>query len=225
MEIKRLFYSAIRKWWLILLLAVLGGSVGYYVYVFSTIPMYTANTTLYALNRDKVLAGQAPTTQDIAMSQQVILQYSGIFYSKTVAAVAAKELEPYRYHISDEALTSMSRIYSQKDVNLLTVSATSIDPEIAATVANAMGSAFASQMREFLQTDFIGVLDEARVPLRPVASGGAKKVLMMIVAGIVAACGIIYVLEYFDTTIRSAEEIEEHLKMRIIGIIPDHDVK
>jgi capsular polysaccharide biosynthesis protein len=225
MEIKCLFYSAIRKWWLIVLFAVLGGGVGYYVYVSATIPMYTANTTLYALNRDKVLAGQAPTTQDIALSQQVILQYSGIFYSKTVTAVAAKALEQYRYNISADGLAAMSRIYSQKDVNLLTVSATSPDPEIAAIVANAMGSAFASQMREFLQTDFIGVLDEAQAPLRPVASGGNKKVLLMIVAGIVAACGIIYVLEYFDTTIHSAEEIEDHLKIRVIGMIPDHDIQ
>jgi capsular polysaccharide biosynthesis protein len=225
MEIKRLFYSALRKWWLILLFAILGGGVGYYVYVSAPIPMYTANTTLYALNRDKILTGQPLTAQDIAMSQQVITQYSGIFYSEVVTSVAAKELKRYNYNISARGLAAMSRIYSQKDVNLLTISSVSIDPEIAAAAANAMGSAFVSQMREFMQTDFIGVLDEAQVPLQPAATGGAKKVLMMIVVGIVAACGIIYVLEYFDTTIRSAEEIEERLKMRVIGIIPDHDVQ
>lgn len=222
MEIRRIIYALVRRWWIILLLVVLCGGTGYYLNVMCAQTLYSADTTLYFLNKDKVEAGQALSTQDLSMSQTLANQYSGIFYSRSVTSAAAKTLD--NYLISEKRLASMVNISSEKDSILLTIDAVSPDPKIAAAAANAMANEFIALIGSITKSDFIGVLDEAQVPKIPIPNHGALKTLLFIFGGLVMALGIIYLLEYFDTTVRSSEDVEDHLKLRVIGIIPEHDI-
>jgi Capsular polysaccharide biosynthesis protein len=222
MEIRLILYAVARKWWLIILLAGLGGGIGYYLNVYSAHSIYSADTKLYVLNRDKVLTGQILNSQDIAMSQQLVKQYSGIFYSRSVTSAAAKELADYG--LSESMIASMVELSNKEDSNLLTIKARASDPVLAAAIANAMGKEFNSLIRTLTQSDYIGILDEAQVPLQPIPNNGMMKVLIWILAGVVSALAIIYFIEYFDTTVRSAEEIEKGLGLNIIGIIPEYDI-
>jgi capsular polysaccharide biosynthesis protein len=223
MEIRRILYAVVRKWWLIILLAGIGGGIGYYLNVFLSHPIYSADTKLYVLNLNKVQTGQILNTQDIALSQQLVKQYSGIFYSRSVTSAAAKALVDY--NITERMLASMIQLSNQEDSNILTITARAPDPVLAAAVANAMGNEFNSLIRTLTKSDYIGILDEAQVPLQPIPSNGMKKALLWMLAGVVLALAIIYVIEYFDTRVRSAEEIEKVLELNVIGIIPEYDIR
>lgn len=223
MEIRRLFYAVARKWWLIVLLAVIGGGTGF-LSVFFAQPMYQADTTLYIMNRDKVLTtGQSLNTQDIQVSQQLVQNYTEIIASRTVTSAVIGDLK--NYNITNTELLSRVSITSNKGSNILTISATWADPTVAAAVANAAAREFTARIRQLTNSDNIGILDEALIPQYPVSNNGAKKIFLGLLAGLIVAFGIIYVIEYFDTTVRSAEDIENGLQVRVIGIIPEHDIK
>lgn len=51
------------------------------------------------------------------------------------------------------------------------------------------------------------------------------RVLIGLLAGFLIGFGIIYIQELLDTTVRSIEEIEEDLNLKVIGIIPEHQIK
>ncbi len=223
MEIRRILYSVARKWWLMVILVLLSGGIGSYLNIFLPQPMYKADTTLYVLNQDKVLAGQALTTYDLAISQQLVTQYSGIFYSRAVTSAASKSL--VNYNISQKMLASMASISSEKGSNLLTINAIAPDPELAAAAANAMANEFISKIHTLTKSDYIGILDQAQVPVRSIPNNGFLKTLLFVFGGLVIALGIIYVIEYFDKTVRSAEAVEDYLKLRVIGIIPEHGIQ
>ncbi len=223
MEIRRILYSVARKWWLVVLLAVLGGGIGF-LSVFFTKPMYQADTTLYIINRDKVLTtGQSLNSQDIAVSQQLVRQYSDIISSRLVTSAVVRDVKNYNF--TENEILSMVNISSNKDSNILTISAMWSDPTAAAAVANATGREFTTQIRQLTNSDNVGILDEALVPNYPISNNGLKKVFLGLLAGLTVAFGIIYIIEYFDTTVRSAEDIENGLKLRVIGIIPEHDIR
>ena len=223
MEIRRIFYSVARKWWLIVLLAVLGGGISF-LNVYYTKPEYKADTKLYIMNRDKVITkGQSLNSSDIALSQQLVRQYYEIIYSRSVTSAVSQEVK--EYNLSENAILSMISIASKLDSNIFTISARGYDPTIAAAVANATGRVFSTQIRQLSNSDNIGILDDALVPNYPVNNKGAQKVLLGILSGLMVAFGIIYIIEYFDTTVRSAEDIEKGLKVRVIGIIPEHDIR
>ena len=223
MEIRRIFYAVARKWWLILLLTVLGCGMGF-LSAYTTRPMYQAETTLYIMNRDKVLTtGQSLNSQDISVSQQLVRQYSEIITSRLVTSAVVRDVK--NYNLSANEILSMVNITSNKDSNILTVSAIWPDPTVAAAVANAAGREFTTQIRQLTNSDNVGILDEALVPNYPVANNGSKKVFLGLLSGLMVALGVIYIIEYFDTTVRSAEDIEKGLKVRVIGIIPEHDIR
>ena len=39
--------------------------------------------------------------------------------------------------------------------------------------------------------------------------------------GLVLSCGVIFIMFYFDTTIKSAESIEEKLGLTVLGVVPE----
>lgn len=223
MEIRRIIYSLFRKWWLILLLAILGGGIGF-LKVYYTKPMYQADTTMYIMNFDKVLTeGQELKSSDITLSQQLVRQYYEIIYSRSVTSAVSQEVK--EYNLSENEILSMVSIVSKTDSNVFTISARGLDPNIVADVANATGRAFSKKIRELSNSNNVGVLDEAQVPNHPLNKKGMQEVLLGILTGIMVAFGITYFIEYFDTTVRSAEDIELALKISVIGIIPEHDIR
>lgn len=222
MDIRYIFISVIQKWWLIVLLAVVGGGIGFYLNVYSVQTLYSSNATLYALNRDRLEAGQMLSMQDLSVSQGVVRQYSGIFYSRSVTEAAALKLGDY--NISSRMLASMVKISSLEDSTVLTVSAIAPDSGLAAAAANAMAEEFIAQIRTITKSDFIGILDRALPQEYPVSNNGIRKTMVFAFGGVVLALGTIYLLIFFDIRVRSAEEIENSLNLRVIGIIPEHDI-
>ena len=221
MEIRRIFYSISRKWWLIVLLSLLGGAIGF-LSLFFIKPQYQADTTLFIMNRNKA-TGQSLNPQDLAVSQQLVLPYSGLIYSRSVTSAVLRDVK--NYNITEEELLTNVSIENKKDSNILTISAIWSDPNGAAAVANATGYEFIRQIRQLTNSDNVGILDEALVPNYPISNIRSKNVLVGLLFGLIVALSTIYIMEYFDTRVRSAEDIENGLKIRVIGIIPEHDIR
>lgn len=221
MILSRLLQGVARKWWLVAALTVIFGIAGYIFNIYMSVTLYSADMTLYVLNRDKVLAGETLNASDINMSQELLTQYAGIFYSRSVASDAAKALASY--NISTEELTDMVSISNSENSSIFTITAISSVPGLSVDAANAMGNSFTSQIRELTKNDFIGVLDQAQNSI-PISDKGILKTIIWAFVGALLALSIIYVIEYFDTTIRSAEEVEDELRLRVIGIIPEHEI-
>ncbi|KPJ75279.1 MAG: hypothetical protein AMJ54_15430 [Deltaproteobacteria bacterium SG8_13] len=64
------------------------------------------------------------------------------------------------------------------------------------------------------------VLDNAKVPEKPIAPDMRKLFLVALFAGLGLGCGLAYLLEYLDTSYRKVEEVEADLKLPVIATIP-----
>jgi len=73
-------------------------------------------------------------------------------------------------------------------------------------------------------TSTVGILDEAHVPLASVPVNHMKMAIVGFMAGAIISLAFIYVRELFDSTIRSASEIENGLGLKVVGIIPGHNI-
>jgi len=223
MEIRQVINSVARKWWLIVLLMVTGGGIGFQSAYF-TKPLYKADIKLYIINRDKVLmSDQTLKSTDLELSQQLVRPYSEIIFSRSMATAVARDVN--NYHLTIDNILSIVKIDSNKDSNILTISAISSDPAAAAAVANAAGREFIIQIRKITNSDNVGILDEALVPNYPVSNNEIQKVLLGLLSGLMVAFGITYTIGYFDTTVYSVEDVEKGLKVRVIGIIPEYDIR
>lgn len=216
MEIRRILSTVVRKWRVVVLLAVLGGGLSFLSVYFAK-PIYQADTKLY------IMTGKTMDLQDFTVSQYLVQQYTQIISSRTVTSAILRDLKTYS--ITEKGLLSMIHIVTIKDSNIVTISATNPDPATAAAIANATGREFTAQLSQITNTINVGILDDALVPNYPVSNQVTMKVLLGLLAGLMVAFGIIFVIEYFDTTIRSVEDIVNGLNVRVIGIIPEHDIR
>jgi uncharacterized protein involved in exopolysaccharide biosynthesis len=71
-----------------------------------------------------------------------------------------------------------------------------------------------------LETNNVRVVEEATVPSAPVRPRKARQILMSLVAGLVLALGVALGVEYFDTTLRTPDDVERYLGLPVVAIIP-----
>lgn len=224
MEIKRLCNALLRKWWLIAILAIIGGGLGAYAALNNSASVYSANTSLYVMNRDKIQQpGQALNTEDLNLSRQIIQDYSEIIRSRMVTSEIVRRLK--NNYISEAYINTVVSIDMQDGSNILTISAEDTDPQTAMDIANTTSMVFVEKMNELTNSNNIGILDKALLPRYPIPTNSKQRIPLGALVGLSIGIAIIYVRESFDTTIRSAEDIQNGLELNVIGIIPEHAIK
>ena len=66
----------------------------------------------------------------------------------------------------------------------------------------------------------VSIIDKAEDAIAPYNVNYLKDNAIYILAGLVLSCGTIFIFFYFDTTIKSSEEIESKLGLNVIGSVP-----
>ncbi|MGA3083386.1 MAG: Wzz/FepE/Etk N-terminal domain-containing protein [Thermodesulfobacteriota bacterium] len=66
----------------------------------------------------------------------------------------------------------------------------------------------------------IEIIDRAKVPKSPVSPNIILNILIGAVIGLLLGLGLAFVLESFDHTLKSVEDVEWHLNMPVLGSIP-----
>ena len=67
--------------------------------------------------------------------------------------------------------------------------------------------------------------DPAELPEYPVAPRKARNTALSVFAAVVLAAGVILASEYFDNTIKTAEDVENRLGLTVLATIPELKMK
>jgi succinoglycan biosynthesis transport protein ExoP len=76
-----------------------------------------------------------------------------------------------------------------------------------------------------LETNNVRVVEEATAPGAPVKPRRARHVVMSLMAGLVLAVGLALGIEYFDTSLRTPDDVERELGLPVVAIIPAFEGK
>lgn len=76
-----------------------------------------------------------------------------------------------------------------------------------------------------LETNNVRIVQEATVPALPIRPRKTLNLLLSVALGLVAGVAVAFAVEYFDTTLKSPEEVERRLGLPVIGIVPSYSIK
>lgn len=76
-----------------------------------------------------------------------------------------------------------------------------------------------------LETNNVSVIEEAVTPRVPIRPRRAVNLLIAVMVGLVIGVGTALTIEYFDTTVKTPDDVERHLGLPVIGIVPQFVVK
>jgi protein tyrosine kinase modulator len=223
MELRRYLSIARRRALLIIAIVVAAVLAGWFVT--PRTKTYTATSTMYVGSRSISVdprSGQVSGDR-VAGLDRLILTFTAMMRSNPVAASAVDNAGVNRQAGAVAAATVAKQV---PNTNLITVSVTDHDPAAARALANGVSAAFVNQIQQFEPRDaqnpdqVVSVYQRASLPSVPNPSSLARNLALAGLLGVLVAAGVVALLEHLDISIRSSDDVERHLELPVLGVVP-----
>lgn len=222
MDLQRLLLAIKRKLWLIIFVAICSSVLTGVYSVNTATTMYQTETSLYIMKRSSsTLSGEPINLQDIAVSRQLITDYGHILLTRAVLDPAIDELSSEGVPV--QGLGNALSVNLKKDSNIMSIVVTWPDAAQAIKIANAVSHSFIAEITRLTNNNSVGILDEAKYSYM-IPTNHIKNIITSFLLGAFLVIGVIYIREFFDNTIRTVSDVDNHTGLKIIGVIPDHNI-
>ena len=212
------YYKNKIAWIIIAILVVV--AVGNIYRIFTRTPLYSSDTSIILVSSN---SNQSTANyNDLMANKNLVSTYSEIIKSRKVLEPVIENLDlDYSYAV----LKSKVSVAAVGDTQLIKVSVSDRKPQKAKKIADEIAEVFIKEIQDIYKLDNVKVVDKAVVATKPYNINHLKDNLIFVAIGLVLSCGIIFIVFYFDTTIKTSEEIEEKLGLTVIGLVPKIDNK
>ncbi len=184
-------------------------------------PSYTSSTTLVLTSMSEN-SNSSITMNEINLNSQLVSTYREIAKSRKVVEQVIDELE---LNTSYEALASSINVSSVNDTEIIRISVVNVEPEKAKEIADTLAIVFSKEIQEIYNVKNTSILDEANMPTSASNINIPKQIITYFGIGLVVACAFLFLIFYFDTTIKSVEQVEQKIGLPILGAVPNYNIK
>ena len=191
----------------------MGGSV--FVLFFGPVPQYQSSTTVlvdYRASETEVL-----TQNDINLSQKLVQTYTEIIKSLTILNPVIEEMD---LSLTPNELLKKISVSQVNETEIIKISVTDEDPILARDIANTLAQTFSEEISHIMKVDSTSILDEAVLPTTPLAQNKVTKIAIAGILGMMVSVGLVFLFEYLDRSIKTADETEHLLGVPVLGVIP-----
>ena len=200
--------------------ALIAGVISFFVMT----PIYQSSTQIL-VNKQATEQQQSIQSQDIQTNLQLINTYNVIIKSP---AILSKVIEILDLNLTPSQLSDKITVASQNDSQVVNISVQDEKPAIAVEIANTTAEVFEQEIPVLMSVDNVNILSPAVLSEDPTPVKPNKMLNIVIgaVVGLVIGVGLVFLLEYLDTSIKTEQDVEELLHLPIIGLvspIPDED--
>lgn len=179
-------------------------------------PKYQSYTTIVLTKAENTEGTSSSVTQtDVTMNQKLVSTYSEIVKSKTVLTQVLSNLQ--MANLTESQLRDSVTVTAIEDTEVIKIMVSNENPEYAAKIANEIGKVFSEKISDMYKINNVYTLDSAEPSSAPYNIKPVKYIFIAILAGIFISCAVIIVMGLFDTTVKTAEEIEQALKIPVIA--------
>ena len=210
-------FKALKKRWLLIvsvtLMFLIGGSV--FVLFFGPVPQYQSSTTVLVDYRASET--EALTQNDINLSQKLVQTYTEIIKSLTILNPVIEEMD---LSLTPNELLKKISVSQVNETEIIKISVTDEDPILARDIANTLAQTFSEEISHIMKVDSTSVLDEAVLPTTPLAQNKVTKIAIAGILGMMVSIGLVFLFEYLDRSIKTADETEHLLGVPVLGVIP-----
>lgn len=220
-DIFNMFWTKKFEIILIIAIAIVIGFI--YSYVLLK-PEYKSTTSILLAKSNTAQADDGTiTSSEITLNQNLVATYSDLIKTDKVLTQVINNLQINK---TVEELQKNIQVSAKKDTEIIEISVTDADNEMARRIANEAAQVFITQIaQEYYNMDNVYVVDEARAESAPYNINHTKDLVIFVAAGFVIACIYVLIANMLDTTVKSKEDIEKKLGLTVLTSIPMCDFK
>ena len=207
-----LFRYVIYKFYLVVIILLLTLIIGNVYSKNIKEPLYKSYTTVVLVSETEKY-----TQSDLTLNKNLVTTYSNIIKSKTVLN---KIIDNLKLDYSYQELYNMVSVSGVSDTEIIKITVSSVNNKEAVAIANAIVPVFSNEVERIYGIENVGVIDRAEESKKPYNINLVKENIVYSLIGFVVGLSLVFVMYYFDTTIKSVEEVEDKLGLTVLGVIP-----
>lgn len=223
-DVGRCLRELVKKWWFILLMAILCGVIGMALTLEKGQDGYGATSTVYSASVGSYKDSQTGTSAmndyaDIATSMKVCERAALLLGRADVTGTMINQSTQV-----STVSTKTSSAYANNDSAILKITSYGSDPVLTMEMSQAVAEAFIMEMENILGTDDVQLLDK---PYNYFVYYNAtqhqwKTRIVAVAAGVVLSMVIIVLSVIFDNKTRTIRECSLRDELPVIGVIPNN---
>ncbi len=177
-------------------------------------PIYTAEASIYVLNRQ---SGDLISVNDLNSSAQLVNDYREIMMSEKVlqrvaSSIGRTDLDGYEIDIA-----------AVRDTRVMEIRVTGKSAPAAAMIANEIARESARTAIDIMQVESVSLIDEAVVPDSPSGPSRGKNIAIATLMALAAGIGLASLKEFMDQTLHTADDIERELGVAVLALVPNYE--
>ncbi len=218
-DMKRLWNAVWHRLWLVIIASFLCAVLFLAYTVFLITPQYKCSAMFYVNNSSISIGGTVDVTNaDIVASKSLVDTYIVILNSRSCLT------DVVDYADLDYSTTTLRNMLAASAVNeteVFEVVITGPDPEENKRIADAIAYILPNKISDIVEGTSAKVVDYAVVSTSPASPSRAKNTILGFIVGFIVSVGLIVVLEIFDNTVRSEEDIIQLSSLPVLAAVPD----
>lgn len=214
-DLLELFSYFVEKIGVILITIIICLLCGLGYTLFLKEPMYKSDVNVIVVNKE---SGNAATLQnELTANQKLAATYRELVESRRVLNQVIKNLD-LEYSVKE--LQEMITVENVNETAIIKITITSKDSLEAMEIANETAKIFEKEIVDIYNLENVSIVDRAELAKEPYNINFIKDVVIYIGVALVLSCGLIFVVYYFDNTIKSVDQVEKLLGVPVIGAVP-----
>ncbi len=236
--------SVAGKWWLIVLVAIIFGSIGI-VYIDSTyVDIYRSYGSIYLVEKNTNVGGFEQS--GIAYTEIIMADYIYRISTEENMRNAVKRLpdeiravyadtdisedvlETYIQRVTASmtwsALKSATTITNPEDTHYLYISVASTDPKLSYAAAMAVIGSSVDSLSNFFGVEEVSIDEQPRMPVGPSSRKTYQKAYLAALIAAAFVIGVLVLLYLRDDKINTAEDVEKYLGVTVLALIPEYEI-
>lgn len=208
-------------WWFIVILAVLVGGATFTYFKISSVPQYKSTSRMY-INTEGQQSSTDVNANAITGAANLLPTYIDVIKSKTFLTTVSDDLDN-RYSVSQ--INSMISLEAVSDTNIIKIEVLNEDSHIAYLVCSSIVNNAPNEIARVFgggSTKLTEYPEEATVPE---SLHTTRNAVIGFMVGAVIAMLIIFLVNLFDTRVKSKDELVAKYNLPILGEIPSLEIE
>ncbi len=212
-NLKELFKFFMHKIKYMLFIVIVFGVLGIIYIKFIQTPMYHSSTTLILVSNAS--SNNSTVMQnDVTLNKNLVTTYSQIVKSRTVLA---KVIDKLNLSMTPDQLSGQINVTAVENTEIIKIEVSDKNNKRAQKIATATSEVFMEEIQDIYKLTNISTVDKASLEKYPYNVNVIKQLGMFLIGGVLLSIVVFLMIFYFDTTIKSGNDIEEKLGLPVLG--------
>ena len=213
-DLLELLQVLLGRIWLILGVGIFTALICFGISQFVLAPSYESTTKIYILNKTDTAS---VTYSDVQMGTQLTKDYAQLISSRYVLEEVIQELS---LDMDYEQILDKVSVDTPTDTRIVSITVTDKDPVVAMHIANSIRESASEHIQNVMDIEAVNVVETANMPTEKAGPSCVKWTLIGGILGVLVISIILLADYLLDDTIKSSEDIERHLGLSTLALIP-----